>query len=130
MSKYVYPAFITEEEDAYIVKFPDLQGCYTDGQSLPEALENAKDVLCLTLYGMEVDGDEIPEATSAQSVNAESGVIVTLVCCDTADYKRFFDTRTVKKNCTIPAWLCSEAEKNGINFSRVLSDALREKLGV
>lgn len=130
MSKYVYPAFVTKDDDAYIVKFPDLPNCYTDGQSLPEALENAEDVLCLMLYGMEEDGDEIPKASSVESLIAEAGAIITLVCCDTLEYKRYYDNRTVKKNCTIPAWLCAEAEKNGINFSRVLSDALREKLGV
>ena len=38
------------------------------------------------------------------------------------------DNRTVKKNCTIPYYLNVEAEKAGINFSRLLQEALKQKL--
>jgi antitoxin HicB len=34
----------------------------------------------------------------------------------------------VKKNCTIPLWLNEKAEALGINFSKVLQDALVQKL--
>lgn len=35
----------------------------------------------------------------------------------------------IRKNCTIPYYLNVEAEKRNINFSRVLQEALQEKLG-
>jgi len=38
--------------------------------------------------------------------------------------------RSVKKTLTIPHWLNEEAERNRVNFSQVLKDALRERLGV
>ncbi len=38
--------------------------------------------------------------------------------------------KTVKKNCTIPLWLCIEAEKANINFSKTLQKALKEELGI
>lgn len=51
-----------------------------------------------------------------------------LVDIDTEEYKKKLDTRSVKKNCTIPSWLNDKAEAAGINFSRVLQEALIEKL--
>ena len=54
--------------------------------------------------------------------------ILTLVDVDMIDYRKKHDNRTVKKNCTIPYYLNVEAEKVGINFSRLLQEALKQKL--
>ena len=40
------------------------------------------------------------------------------------------DLRTVRKNVTLPGYLNDLAEKSGVNFSRVLQDALKDLLGV
>ena len=53
MAKYIYPAIFAKEGDFYTVRFPDLESCYTQGDSLQEAYEMASDVLCLTLYNLE-----------------------------------------------------------------------------
>lgn len=51
MSKYVYPAIFTEEENGqYSVRFPDVKNCFTGADSLSEALIQASDVLNLMLY--------------------------------------------------------------------------------
>ncbi|AZK46265.1 type II toxin-antitoxin system HicB family antitoxin [Paenibacillus lentus] len=43
--------------------FPDLPGAITCGENDEEALYMAEDCLALHLYGMEEDGDEIPESS-------------------------------------------------------------------
>ena len=53
----------------------------------------------------------------------------TWVDVDFAEYCKKVDNRAVKKNCTIPYWLNVKAEKAGINFSKVLQEALLEVLG-
>lgn len=131
MAKYVYPAvFTAEEEGGYSIHFPDLEGCYTQGEDLAEGLEMAKDVLCLVLYGLEEEQKEIPAASALNEVKAEENQIVTLVACDTIEYRKFFDNRAVKKTLSIPNWLNTMAERANINFSGVLQDALKEKLGI
>lgn len=47
MSKYVYLAIFTKEDKGYSVCFPDVQGCYTQGETLTEAMDMAKDALNL-----------------------------------------------------------------------------------
>ncbi len=56
--------------------------------------------------------------------------IVTLVDVDFTEYRKRHDNRAGKKNCTLPCWLSNAAEKEGINFSRILQDALKKELGL
>ena len=41
----VYLAVFHPEEDGYSVSFPDLPGCYTDGQDLADAMTMAEEAL-------------------------------------------------------------------------------------
>ena len=61
MAKYAYPAIFTPEEGgSFSIVFPDLESCYTCGDSLSDGIEMAEDALALVLYGYEKDGREIP----------------------------------------------------------------------
>ncbi len=130
MAKYLYPAVFTKEEAGYSVNFPDVESCYTSGETLEEAMEMAEDVLCLTLYGLEQDGKEIPAASAVNNVAHGENEFVSLVGCDTIEYRKFFDNRAVKKTLTIPSWLNDMAERSGVNFSGVLQEALKAKLNI
>ena len=130
--KYVYPTVITPEDCGFSVDFPDVHNCYTSGETLPEALEMAEDVLCMMLYNAENRGTEIPPATPIEELqqNKQSGQIVSLVDCDTLAYRKLYDNRAVKKTLSIPSWLNDLAEQAGINFSGVLQAALKKQLNV
>lgn len=80
MDKYLFPAiFEPGEVKGYCVTFPDLPGCITEGDTLEEALHMAKDALELHLYGMEEDGDYIPDPTPPEKVKAPEGGFVTII---------------------------------------------------
>ena len=130
MSKYAYPAIFTKEEKGYSVEFPDIEGCYTCGDTLPEAMEMAEDALCLVLYDLEESGDELPKVSDIKYLQNQSKELVSLVFCDTIEYRKRFDNKAVKKTLTIPAWLNTMAEKQGVNFSTTLQNALKQQLAV
>ncbi len=131
MAKYVYPAIFSPSEDGgFTVSFPDVSGCYTEGDTLAEAIEKAKDALCLMLYDLEEREESIPVPTSINDVVTENGDIVSLVACDTLEYRKFLDKKAVKKTLTIPNWLNTMAERADINFSAALQEALIEKLHI
>lgn len=131
MAKYVYPALFTpEEEGGYSVYFPDLEGCYTCGDDLKEALFMAEDVLAFVLYDYERDGMEIPRPSEAGEIEVPEGDFVNYVACDTVEYARMHNNRAVKKTLTIPAWLNEVATRENINFSQLLQEALLAKLNV
>ena len=80
---------------------------------------------------MEDDGEVLPEPTEVSGVRTDSDTdIVTLVDVDFGEYRRKNDIRAVKKNCTIPSWLNFEAEKAGVNFSAILTAALKSELKI
>ena len=74
-SKYTYPAIFTREETGYSVRFPQLDGCYTQGDTFEEAQRMASEAMSLHLYGMEQDGEEIPEADMALSAEANEMIV-------------------------------------------------------
>lgn len=129
--KYIYPAVFTKDGDFYIVKFPDIEGCYTQGETLSEAVEMAEDALCLMLYDYEEEGKKIPEPSDIKKIKvSENESFVSLVSCDTLEYRKFYDNKAVKKTLTIPSWLNTMSEKEGINFSAVLQNALKKELHI
>lgn len=131
MAKYAYPAIFTPSETGgYTVDFPDVPSCYTDGETLAEALEMANDVLCLRLYDIEESGATIPAPSAVQDIKVPEGSFVSMVPCDTLEYRKFYDKKAIKKTLTIPNWLNTIAERSNVNFSQVLQDALTEKLGL
>ncbi len=131
MAKYVYPAIFTQEDSgAYSVLFPDFESCYTGGDDMPDALDMAEDVLCLTLYDMEKDGKPIPAPSDSKGISTDERSVVSLVGCDTEFYRRYYENKSVKKTLTIPMWLNERAERENINFSGVLQDALKERLHI
>ncbi len=130
MAKYIYPAVFTPEEDGYTITFPDLESCYTQGDDLQDAYDMAQDVLCLMLYHSEEDRKPIPKASDPKAIQVNSDSFVTLISCDTIEYRKFFDNKAVKKTLSIPSWLNSMAEQQGVNFSATLQSALKEQLHV
>ena len=131
MAKYVYPAVFAEEENGTIfVNFPDVPACFTQGNGMAKALEMAEDVLCLRLYDIEKAGERIPEPSDSKSLTVNGNETVSLVHCDTVFYKRFYESKAVKKTLTIPSWLNDAATAKRINFSQTLQNALLEQLNL
>lgn len=129
MAKYVYPAVFTPEQGgSYSVLFPDLDGCYTCGDNLQDAIMMAEDVLAFYLYDQERAGKDIPVSSKAEQVKLQEGEFVNYIACDTIEYAKMHNNRAVKKTLTIPEWLNEEATAMGVNFSQVLQEALINRL--
>ena len=126
--KTVYPILLTPAESGYVVYVPDLE-INTEGDDLADAIEMARDAIGLWGISEEDAGREIPKASGTMP-HPEKDELVTLVDIDFTAYRRANDLRTVRKNVTLPSWLNDLAEKNGVNFSQVLQESLKERLNV
>lgn len=126
--KNSYPIILTPDKVGYLVYVPDFD-INTEGDTLTEAIEMARDAIGVVGIDMEDDGESLPEPTTISEVKADFAAdIVTLVDVDFGEYRRKNDMRAVRKNCTIPSWLNFEAEKAGLNFSAILTSALKSEL--
>ena len=65
---YRYHAIISYEDDGVHVTFPDLPGCISFGKDEDEAIRMAREAVSLHLYGMEQDGEAIPEPSSLKAL--------------------------------------------------------------
>ena len=129
--KYVYPAIFGQDNNkVYLVSFPDLDGCYTDGATLEEALENAKDVLNLKLWDMEEKKEIIPVPSDPRKIKTAKTEFISLISADTLAYQKLYDKKSVKKTLSIPRWLDNLAIENNVNFSNILQNALKKQLNV
>ena len=122
-TKYVYPAIFEKDGTGYFVKFPDIHPCYTEGKTLKEAVIMAKDVLESRIEVALERDETLPVPSDIDTLNGDR---VMLIVADVENIKS--QTRFVKKTLSIPFWLNAIAEKEHINFSGVLQEALKERL--
>ncbi len=125
---YAYPAYLYYEDDGISIEFPDLPGCYPCAQTVEQAFQNAREALGLHLFGMEQDGDPIPEPTAVSELHPEDGAVIAMVEVFMPAIRERMNNRFVKKTLTIPAWLNAVALEQGVNFSQTLQEALKQQL--
>lgn len=123
-----YPVVLSPGEKGYVVYVPDLD-INTEGYDIADAIAMARDAIGIWGVCTQDGGREIPEPF-VKDFNLNDNELLSYVDIDFDEYRRQNEMKAVRKNCTIPSWLNAEAEKAGINFSKILQDALIEKLGV
>ncbi len=140
INNIVYPVIFTEDESNILIEVPDLDiltECNEEGQkkgTISDAIVMARDAIGLKIITSEECKMPIQKPSSLHSIDASKGAFadegesfVSLVDVDITEYRRKHDNRMVKKNCTIPYYLNVMAEEAGINFSKLLQEALATK---
>lgn len=130
MSKLFYPAIFHPEETGYSVSMPDLNGCFTEGDTLDEAYEMAFDAIGLCATDLLENKKDLPKPSSPKELTYAPDDFVALVEFDMDAYNRKHNSKAVKKTLTIPSWLNEAAEEKHINFSSLLQQALMEQLDI
>lgn len=127
---YIYPAvFYPEEDGRFSVVFPDLNDLATYGDNLADAFAMAQEACGQYLFTSLRDGDPLPAPSDLGAVPTErENALVNMVCVNLDEYARAYNDRAVKKTLSIPAWLNTACENLGVNYSKVLKDALIAKL--
>ena len=97
----------------------------------------ARDAIGIKGISIEDDGEIIPEASRLADVKPEKGTfaeegegIVSLVDVDFIAYRKKLDQKMVRRNVTLPNWLNQEADAAGVNVSKILQEALMQRLEV
>jgi len=121
--EFVYPAIFHQNKDkSYTVIYPDLPGCASEGKNLGNAMYMAQSALTQWIGYLADKKQEIPNASPAEKIKAAKGEFVNLICAEVRD------VRAVKRTISIPKWMDDKVAQSGLSLSRVLQDALREKL--
>lgn len=70
----------------------------------------------------------IPTPTPQDKIVYNKGDALSLITADTLKYRSMTDTRIIKKNVSLPVWLSELADKQHVNYSKVLQEALQSRL--
>ena len=74
MSTYKFSVVIEKDSEGYFAFCPELQGCYTQGDTYEEVLENIKDAIRLHIEDRIDGGEEIPQAEAVSLTLMEVAV--------------------------------------------------------
>lgn len=123
----IYPAVFAKEEDgSYNIVFPDLDGAFTCGADFQEALYMAKDCLELNLSTL----DEMPPISDLENIKLNKGEHIVMIQADMLEFKKKYDNKLIKKTLTLPKWLNDLGVEKKVNFSKILQEALKERLEI
>ncbi|MDP3030412.1 MAG: type II toxin-antitoxin system HicB family antitoxin [Deltaproteobacteria bacterium] len=74
MGAYKFSVIIEKDIDGYFAFCPELQGCYTQGDTYEEVLGNIKDAIRLHVEDSIENGEDIPQAESVSLTLMEVAV--------------------------------------------------------
>lgn len=128
--QYIYTAVFSQDgaDGKVYARVPDLPGCVTTGKDLEDAIRQITDAASVWLVVAEDEGLPIADPTPQSELALGTKDMMSLIQIDTIDYRARTDTRAVRKNVSLPAWMANLAERRGINCSQLLQESLRAKL--
>ena len=95
------------------------------GEDLTNALEMASDMIGLMLE----DTTNYPKPSKLESIHVADNDIKTIVAIDMDDYRRN-NPKTIRKTVTVPEYLVKMGKEKNLNFSAVLTKALKTELNL
>ncbi len=129
----IYTMCIEKVEDGFVASFPDIDGCYTAGETMEELFVKAKEAVSFHIEGMLEDGEDIPkpQAIEVHKQNPEyRDFILSVMDIDLTHLMG----KSEKINVTLPSLLIRKIDeyvahnpdfKNRSNFlAKISSDRL------
>lgn len=129
MADLFYPAiFNVAEEGGFFVTFPDFPECFTEGDDMDQSYQMSVDALGLAITSRLENNEPLPVPTNFSALILDQQQRAVIINFDFQAYQRRHSSKSVKKTLTIPEWLNEEALERGLNFSKLLQEALLQKI--
>ena len=119
-----YPAIFHREGTGYWVEFPEFGGG-TEGATIELAMKNAREMLESVLASYIDEGLALPIPSDISKLKAPDG-FVTLIQVNPLPFVK--NNKAIRKNVTVPEWLVRLADREKVNYSEVLTQALESRL--
>ena len=129
MERLFYTAVYGQVEGGFRISFPNDEIISVEGKTLDDALQSAREVLALAILDTEEEGCEFePKRVDGNNLSPNE-YLVSIDVWMPLERAKIKETYS-KKTLTVPTWLDLLAKSKGVNFSSVLTHALKEELGV
>lgn len=127
-----YPIVIAKEKGDYIVYVPDLK-INTFGKSFSDAVSMAYDAIGNVYLSRQDKKLKIAKPSTVKAINnlkKYKNDIVTSVSIDPVVFRQVNDTKSVRRNVTLPSWLDKIIRKNKVNVSKFLQNAIIKEYNI
>ena len=121
--KHTFLAVIERGREGFGVYVPDLPGCVSAGNSIPEAIRGMSEALAIHLEGMAEDNEPIPEP-QWDGIETDNEIDVVAIAAIEAEVAG----PVMRYNVTLPEGLVKRIDAISNNRSAFLADAAREML--
>ncbi len=116
---FIYPCIVHKEDDGYWSEFPDINGCFSDGDTISEIIEHSKEALQGVLLAYIDLHKELPEPSEITEITVSNDDFTTYIDCSVLS-----KTKLIKKTLTIPEWANAIGIEKELNFSKILTEAI------
>ena len=134
MNEITYPVILTYEDDIIYIGIPDFNtdNYISFADNLNDVIKYSKELITMYYTDFEDNQKEIPKPSDIRDIKKtlKDNQEVIYINLWLPYEKSLVKVAYKKKTLSIPTWLDILATQKNINFSQVLQEALKEKLGI
>ena len=128
---YTYPVVFDYSDNEWIqIIFPSFDYQCTEVEKGEDPVTEAQDWLALNIVDCEQAKIDVPSEELPDDFILEQNQRLVYVNVWMPFHRSSIKVTYTKKTLTIPTWLDILAKQNNVNFSEVLTQALKKKLGL
>ncbi|EHL5042074.1 hypothetical protein KD056_002843 [Listeria monocytogenes] len=120
---FLYPIFVQEQDDSWVYENPQFENVQGTAATLEKVYVESKEELEKIIYKQLINNINVkPETWKWEERNA------LIVEIDVKKVLEKYGSTPIRKMVSLPTWLSYQAEKEGLSLSKVLQEALKERL--
>ncbi len=128
IDNFTCPVIVEYVETKTKLIFPTFDNLITEISDSEDYIKAAQDVIALQILDAEDAGLQITECLNVDKISITDNQRLVYVNVWMPYHRTMTKTVYTRKNVTIPVWLNQLAKASGVNFSEVLTEALKQKL--
>lgn len=120
---FLYPIFVQEQADSWVYGNPQFENVQGTAATLEKVYVESKEELEKIIYKQLINNINVkPEPWKWEERNA------LIVEINVKKVLEKYGSTPIRKMVSLPTWLSYQAEKEGLSLSKVLQEALKERL--
>lgn len=120
---FLYPINFLEENGHWTYESLQFEVIHGEASTLQEVYTESKKALEAIIYEQVINHKDI--VPDSLELEGKSTIIIEI---DIKDVLEKFGSTPIRKMVSLPSWLSYQAEKEGLSLSKVLQEALKERL--
>ncbi|EJS9299452.1 hypothetical protein N0810_002783 [Listeria monocytogenes] len=120
---FLYPIFVQEKNGSWVYENPQFEKLQGTAATLEKVYVESKEELEKIIYQQLINNINVkPDPWKWEEGNA------LIVEIDVKEVLEKYGSTPIRKMVSLPTWLSYQAEKEGLSLSKVLQEALKERI--